>query len=91
MPRRRISNWHYVYVLQSEKDKYFYIGYTQDLKKRLETHNANMNFSTKTRTPFRLIYAEACLSENDARRREEYLKTIQGHRFLKIRLKEFLN
>jgi len=27
----------------------------------------------------------------DAQRREEYLKTSQGHRFLKIRLKEFLN
>ena len=31
-----------------------------------------------------------CSNKKDAQRREEYLKTSQGHRFLKIRLKEFL-
>jgi len=91
MPRRIISNWHYVYVLQSEKDGDFYIGYTQNLKKRLEEHNAKTNFSTKSRLPCSPIYAEVCLNKADAQRREEYLKTSQGHRFLKIRLKEFLN
>ena len=91
MPRRRISNWHYVYVLQSEKDKDFYIGYTQNLRKRLKEHSAKMIFSTKSRFPCRPIYVEACLNKADVQRRGEYLKTSQGHRFLKIRLKEFLN
>lgn len=91
MPSRRISNWHYVYVLISQKDDNFYIGYTIDLKKRIEKHNAKKVFSTKPRTPFRLIYTESCLNEEDARRRENYLKTTQGRRFLKLRLKKFLN
>jgi len=39
MPRRGISKWHYVYVWQSQKDKDFYIGYTQNLKKRLQEHS----------------------------------------------------
>lgn len=91
MPRRGISNWHYVYVLRSQKDKDFYIGYTQDLRKRLQQHNAKINFSTKSRLPMELIYVEACLNDEDAKRREDYLKTTQGGRFLKLRLRKFLN
>lgn len=39
----------------------------------------------------KLIYAEACLNEEDARKREGYLKTTQGRRFLKLRLRKFRN
>jgi putative endonuclease len=91
MPRSRILNWHYVYVLLSQKDKNLYIGYTQDLETRLKKHNAEENFSTKSRTPLEYIYVEACKNKIDANRREMYLKTTQGGRFLKIRLKEFFN
>lgn len=90
MPSRRISRWHYVYVLLSAKDGKFYIGYTTDLKRRFYQHNAKKNFSTKGRIPFSLIYAEACLNKEDANRRESYLKTSQGRRFLKLRLRKFL-
>jgi putative endonuclease len=85
----RISNWHYVYVLLSQKDGELYVGYTINLQRRLKEHNAKKNFSTKCRVPFTLIYAETCLNMQDAIRREGYLKTTQGHRFLKLRLKEF--
>lgn len=36
-----------------------------------------------------LIYDEACLSEKDAKHRESYLKTTQGRKLLKRRLKEY--
>ncbi len=90
MPSRRISKWHYVYVLYSKKDRKLYIGYTQDLKRRIEQHNAKKNFSTKSRIPFILIYAEACLNKEDAQRREDYFKITQGRRFLKLRIRKFL-
>ena len=90
MPRRRISNWYYIYVLLSLKDNNFYIGYTQDLQKRLKEHNTKNNRSTRNRIPLKLIYAEACLNKDDAERREDYLKTSQGQRFLKLRLRKFL-
>jgi len=90
MPSRRISKWHYVYALLSERDKEFYIGYTRDLKRRIKEHNTKKNFSTKSRMPLFLIYAEACLNEKDAKRREDYLKTTQGRRFLKLRLRKYL-
>ena len=76
----------YVYALFSVKDDEHYIGYTNNLKKRLEEHNRGKNFSTKSRRPFKLIYFEACLNEDDAKQREKYFKTTIGRRFLSRRL-----
>ena len=78
----------YNYILQSIKNKNLYVGYTKDLKKRIQEHNQGLNQSTKIYRPWKLIYYEACLNEEDAKRREHYLKTSQGQRLLKRRLKE---
>jgi len=80
----------YVYVLQSEKNGELYTGFTSDLKHRLSEHNQGLNFFTKRYAPWQLIYYEACLKESDARRREKYLKTTQGGRLLKRRIKDYL-
>jgi putative endonuclease len=80
----------YVYCLESEINEELYFGYTKDLKRRLKEHNQLLNFSTKKYAPWKLIYYEACLNEQDAKRREKYLKTSQGRRMLKIRIKEYL-
>ncbi|MBI4709344.1 MAG: GIY-YIG nuclease family protein [Candidatus Portnoybacteria bacterium] len=79
----------WVYVLESLKDKDCYVGYTANLKKRIEEHNKGLSFSTKFRLPFKLIYFEGCLNQEDAKRREHYLKTTQGRRFLGLRLLEY--
>ena len=81
---------YYTYVLQSEKDNGFYIGFTKNLKLRFEQHNKGIVDSTKDRRPFSLIYYEACLDQSDATRREKYLKTYNGKRFLARRLKSYL-
>jgi len=78
---------YYVYVLQSLKDKQFYVGYTDDLKNRLREHNSGRIVSTKDRRPLRLVYYEACLNQQDATKREKYLKTAWGKRYIKNRLK----
>ena len=79
----------YTYVLLSLKDDAHYIGYTNNLRKRLEEHNSGKNLSTKSRRPLKLIYFEACLNEDDAKQREKYLKTGIGKRFIKYRLKNY--
>jgi len=81
---------YYTYVLQSMKDKDFYVGLTKDLKLRFENHRKGLVESTKDRRPLRLIYYEACLSRDDARQRERYLKTYHGRMFLGRRLKSYL-
>jgi putative endonuclease len=82
---------YYVYVIQSEKDKKFYTGFTNNLRKRFLEHNNQKVTSTKSRGPFTLIYYEASLDEYDARSREKYLKSGMGKRYIKNRIKRFLS
>jgi putative endonuclease len=90
MPGSTNSNvFFYVYVLQSLKDKKMYMGYTNNLRRRLEEHNLGKSFATKPRRPLKLIYYEACLNQEDAKRREEYFKVTGGRRFLAKRLKSY--
>ncbi|GEM_PF-257117 len=79
----------YVYVLQSKKNGNIYVGYTMDLRKRLQEHNRKLNFSTKPHVPWELIHYESYRNKEDAMRREKYLKTSQGARLLKRMLKEY--
>ncbi|MDP4038947.1 MAG: GIY-YIG nuclease family protein [bacterium] len=82
---------YYTYILQSKKDNKLYTGYTQDLQKRFIEHSKGLNFSTKGRGPFDLIYYEACLNRDDASSRERYLKSGMGKRYIRNRLKRFLS
>ncbi|MFA4873567.1 MAG: GIY-YIG nuclease family protein [Patescibacteria group bacterium] len=81
---------YYVYVLQSLKDKFFYVGSTPDLKVRVEKHNKGLVPSTQKRRPLKLVYYEACLNKNDAIKRERYLKSSWGKRYIKNRLRNYL-
>ena len=79
----------YTYILLSEKDEKFYIGFSQDLKERVNEHQSGKVKSTVNRRPLKLIYYEACLNEQDAIKREKYFKTGFGRRFLKNRMESF--
>jgi putative endonuclease len=79
--------WFYTYVLMCEKTGTFYTGCTNNLQQRIEQHNKGEVWHTKCRLPVKLIYFEACLNKDDAYRRERYLKTGMGKRYLKNRLK----
>jgi len=79
-----------VYILQSQKDKSLYIGYTSDLKKRFKKHNAGENLATKPFRPYNLIFYEAFLNRIDAKNREEYLKGGYGRKTIKGMLKKYL-
>ena len=77
---------HYVYILLSQSDGKLYIGYTNDLKNRLEKHNAGKVRATKSRIPLKLVYYEACLDEWDAREREKFLKSGWGRKYIQKKL-----
>ena len=81
---------YFVYILQSEKDKKFYTGYTNNLLERLKLHNSERIMSTRNRLPIKLIYYEVCLDQKDAIHREKYLKTAWGKRYIKSRPKNYL-
>ena len=81
----------YVYVLQSKKDYDLYIGCTNDIRKRLQLHNAKKVPSTTKRVPLSLIYYEAFIDNHDAYTREQFLKSGWGRNQIKKLLRNFFN
>jgi len=83
---------YYVYILKSKKDKSFYVGYTNDMERRLAEHNKGYVSYTKERIPWNVVYYEAFVSFEDAVTREKSIKHF-GKAFsqLKRRIKNSLN
>jgi len=73
----------YVYVLSSTEYKKSYVGCTDSIERRLTEHNSGKMVFTKRYKPWRLIHSEKFETLGEARRRESYLKTGAGRRFLK--------
>lgn len=81
----------YVYILRSLKDGQFYAGMTNDLKKRVQSHNQGKVYSTQFRRPFEIIHYEAYHNKYDAVSREQFFKTGWGRNWIKRALSNFLN
>lgn len=73
---------YYVYVLLSVVDDNLYVGFTNNLEKRIEEHNRGKNFSTKLRVPLKLIFYEALPTLEEATEREKFYKSGRGHEVL---------
>jgi putative endonuclease len=71
------------YILKSIKDGRYYYGGCGDIEKRLTMHNSGRVKSTKSRTPFVLIYKEEYETRSEAQKREYYFKSIDGYIWLK--------
>ena len=82
--------FYYVYILLSEKDSNYYVGFTNNLNRRFQEHRDGKVQSTKNRRPLHLVYWEGCLNQQDATSREKYLKSSWGKRYIKNRLKNYL-
>lgn len=65
---------YFVYLIHSTKTSQLYIGYTNNLKRRLAEHNQNKSFSTKNKGPWDQVYCEVYKNEEDAKEREFRLK-----------------
>lgn len=85
-----LENFYFVYILRNEKNKQWYTGYTKDLQRRLEEHREGKSEYTKNRGLYELIYYEAYKNEQDARSRELQLKSGRGKKYLRMRIKNFL-
>ena len=75
---------YFVYILYSEKFRKHYVGYSSDLLNRLLSHNelATKGYTVKYR-PWKLIHTEVYTSKAEALKREKYLKSGVGRRFIK--------
>ena len=66
---------YFVYMLKSlGKDSVTYVGYTNDLKKRINLHNNNKGAKFTRGRKWKLIYKEKLNSKKEAISREYYIK-----------------
>ena len=82
----------YVYVLYSVSSGKTYVGYSNDLERRLFEHNVSESkgFTLRYR-PWLLIYKEAYETEREAMRRERFLKSGRGREQVKSIILDYLN
>ncbi|HOY56036.1 MAG TPA: GIY-YIG nuclease family protein [bacterium] len=76
----------YVYILLCQKNNSLYVGFTTDLRQRLQYHNGGKTKTTRERGPIKLLYAESYINEHDARVREIFLKSGRGREVIKKQL-----
>ncbi|WP_247979356.1 GIY-YIG nuclease family protein [Maribellus sp. YY47] len=70
-----------VYILQSEKDRSYYIGFTSDLDIRLSFHNSGKSRYTSLKMPWKVVYSESYATKSDALKREKFLKQQRNRTF----------
>lgn len=81
----------YVYLLECQDDRSWYIGFTSDLRRRVKEHlEKKGGRTTRLKSNWRLIYYEAYQEREDAVGREKFLKSGSGYRYLKKQMKYYL-
>ena len=73
----------YFYILQSKKDKSYYYGTTDNLKRRLEEHNIGKSKYTKNKAPWKIIHHETFNTLSKARKREYQVKRKKRKSYVK--------
>ena len=82
----------YAYLLECQQDKSWYIGYTSDLKRRVNDHQKGFGGRTTfLKNNWKLIYYEAYTEKQDAIGREKFLKSGSGRKYLLKQLRYYLS
>jgi len=79
---------YYVYVLQNAERKKIYIGYTNNLEKRIARHNKQLpnkrsSYTSRMSGAWKLVYSEKFKTRKEAMKREKELKSFRGREFLR--------
>ena len=85
---------YYVYVLRNSNTGVLYIGYTADLKRRIQEHKDGKSLYTRKNKKdgaWKLIYFEGYTDRVDAHSREKFLKGGSGRNYLKRQLRNYFS
>ena len=74
---------YFVYVLRSIEQGRLYVGSSAEPDERLKSHNAGRVKSTKAYRPWKRVLLEEHSDRNTAEKRERYLKSGWGRRWIK--------
>jgi len=78
----------YTYIIKSCRTNRYYVGYSEDVSKRLNQHNAGQNISTKSGIPWKLVYYEKFETRTEAWKRERQIKRYKGGKAFKVLIGE---
>ncbi len=88
--RDKRTKMFYTYILLCSSSKtprkIFYVGSSDDLKRRFDEHRRGKVKTTKIFDKIFLVYYEACRNKTDARKRELQLKTGFGRGYINKRI-----
>jgi len=71
-----------VYILYSEKLNRYYVGYTNDMARRISEHNRPKGKYTDLGIPWKLVHSESYDTKNEAMSRERYIKSKKSKQFI---------
>ncbi|MFZ6034568.1 MAG: GIY-YIG nuclease family protein [Patescibacteria group bacterium] len=69
---------YFVYILQSIKDKSYYIGHTGHIESRLKEHNFGRTGYTSLKRPWKLVHKRKFVNRSQAIIMEKYLKKLKS-------------
>jgi len=73
---------HFLYILQSLKDKSFYTGESNNLERRIKFHNKGLQRYTRKKRPWILVYTEKFNSRTEALKRESEIKKKKSRKYI---------
>jgi putative endonuclease len=71
-----------VYILFSEETQKYYTGSTQNLDVRIFGHNNGKTISTKSGSPWKIVWTFQCKTRSEALKLEKKIKSRGAKRFL---------
>jgi putative endonuclease len=71
-----------LYILHSKKLDRYYVGFTNDLSRRLTEHNRIKGKYTDCGIPWDLVYTEIFNIKKDAMAREKFIKSMKSKKFI---------
>lgn len=80
---------YFVYVLWSNKLYKRYVGSSDDTEHRIVEHNRGSNKFTRGGIPWIKVYQEEFATKTEALKREKFLKSGQGRKWLDRKLPQF--
>ncbi len=79
---------YFTYIIYSKSIDRYYVGYTHDLKLRLERHNSGWSRSTKSGMPWELVYQEKFETKSEAIKRENEIKRKKSRKYIEGLIKK---
>ncbi len=71
-----------LYILYSEKMDHFYVGYTNNIERRLKEHNTVRGKFTDRGIPWKLVYSENYETKQEAKNREAEIKAKKSRTYI---------